>query len=121
MKTLTALSMALLCAGLSVALAVAEGTVETQEAKEITVEGKVLCAKCSLKEEGRDKCQNVIVVESDGKQQYYYMAKNATYEEFGEVCQGSPRVRVTGTVTTRDGKDWLSASKVERLDAPKEG
>lgn len=84
--------------------------------KEVTVEGKVLCAKCALKEEGRSKCQNVLVVEEEGKDaMHYYLTASEANQEFGEVCMSTPAVRATGTVMEKDGHTWLAATKIEPL------
>ena len=84
------------------------------EAKTVTVTGKIVCAKCSLKTEGQKECQNVIVAEQEGKQVQYYMAKNAVTEEFGHVCKGEKAVVATGTVTEKDGHTWIEATKLEQ-------
>ena len=106
----------------AVCLALGAGLVSA--ADPVTLEGKVMCAKCALKEEGQKKCQNVLSVEDDGKQSFYYMAKNDVNAEFGEVCMATPTVRVTGKVTEKDGKRWIDATKIEPLDGhdgPKHG
>ena len=84
------------------------------EAKTVTVTGKIVCAKCSLKADGMKECQNVIVAEQDGKQVQYYLAKNALTEEFGHVCKGEKAVVATGTVSEHDGKTWMAATKLEQ-------
>lgn len=78
----------------------------------VTLSGKVLCAKCTLHAEKADGCQNVLVV---GEEQYY-MAKNDAYKEFGMICTGSAEVRVTGTIKEEDGHQWIVATKIERLE-----
>jgi hypothetical protein len=87
------------------------------EANPVTLEGKVICAKCALHEKGRTECQNVLVVEKGGAESSYYLVKNATYDKFGEVCEASKKVRVTGTVEEKDGQRWLSASDIKSLEA----
>jgi RecJ-like exonuclease len=86
---------------------------EDAKVETVTLEGKVLCAKCTLHE-------NVLVVEDGEAPAHYYFAKNATAEKFGEVCKSSPTVRVTGTVETKEGKTWIVADTIERLE-PQEG
>ena len=85
------------------------------KAESVTLEGKIVCAKCALHEEGRTKCQNVLVVEDAGKTQSYYLADNETNKEFGEVCMAKKPVVVTGTVTEKDGQMWLAAAKIESV------
>lgn len=100
------LCVMVLVIGLGVTLSVAG------KGEEVTLEGKVVCAKCALKEEGRDKCQNVLVVESDEQTRQYYLTGNETNTELGYVCMESRAVRVTGTVTEDDGRLWLSAKEI---------
>ncbi len=83
--------------------------------EEVTLEGKIICAKCALKED-RDKCQNVLVVDEDGTEQYYYLAMNKTNESFGDVCMAKKPVNVTGTVSSKDGKKWLTASNISPIE-----
>jgi hypothetical protein len=105
MKKLATVSLALLIAS---ALA---GSVVASE-KTVTLEGKMVCAKCNLKEEGLEKCQNVLVVESDAKKKHYYLTKNEVNNEFGDVCTAEKQVRVTGSVSEKDGKMWIAASEI---------
>lgn len=85
-------------------------------AKPVTLEGKVVCAKCSLHEEGREECQNVLLVEREGKAEQYYIAKNETYDKLGDVCQGAIWVRVTGEVQDKDGQRWIVASDISAIE-----
>ena len=83
----------------------------------VTVEGKIACAKCTLKVEGQKDCQNVLVVKGEkGDPTWYYLVKNDVVEAYGHVCQGEKPAVATGTVETKDGKTWLTATKME---APK--
>ena len=82
------------------------------DAKDVTVTGKLVCAKCSLHAEGQKECQNVIVATVDGKETQYYVAKNKVAEDFGHVCKGEKSVVATGKVTEKDGKHWLEPSKI---------
>ncbi|HXV76844.1 MAG TPA: DUF6370 family protein [Candidatus Polarisedimenticolaceae bacterium] len=78
----------------------------------ITLQGKVSCAMCVMKEEGAKDCQNVLqVADGDGTVDYY-LVKNEVAEEFGHACDGAKAVQVTGTVAEKDGKRWLTATKM---------
>ncbi len=88
------------------------------EHHEVTVEGKILCAKCTLKKDDATECQNVLVVDKKDGTTEYYLVKNDVAEAFGHVCQGKKPAVVTGTVEEKDGKTWLTATK---MDAPGEG
>jgi hypothetical protein len=81
--------------------------------KDVTVSGKLVCAKCSLHEDSAKECQNVIQVTADGKTTNYYVAKNKVAEDFGHVCKGEKMVMATGTVKEKDGKVWIDATKME--------
>ncbi len=93
------------------------GAVVAGEGEAVTLEGKVLCAKCAFQEEGREKCQNVLVVEEDGKTAHYYLTATEANEGFGDVGMKSPTVRVTGTVSEKDGKTWMDATKIEPVES----
>jgi hypothetical protein len=80
---------------------------------ETTVTGKVMCAKCSLKKADASKCQDVLVTKADdGKVTHYYIAKTEASEAFGHVCQSEKAAVVTGTIEEKDGKTWISPSKM---------
>ena len=83
-------------------------------ADEVTLEGKIACAKCTLKKADAKECQNVLLVkDADGKTAENYITVNKTAEEFGEVCTKTTEAMVTGTVSEKDGRKWITASKVE--------
>ena len=82
--------------------------------KTVTVTGKIVCAKCSLKKADAKECQNVIVADDNGKTVEYYLAKNAVAEEFGHTCKGEKNVVATGTVSEKDGKTWITPTKMEQ-------
>lgn len=88
------------------------------DAGEVTVTGKIVCAKCSLHKADAKECQNVLVAQKDGGDVEYYVVKNDVAEAFGHACKGEKAVVATGMVAEKDGKTWITASKME---APKEG
>jgi hypothetical protein len=79
-------------------------------AEETTVKGTLKCAKCSMKE--AEKCEAVLVT-ADGTK--YYLGKNdAGKAAHKEICKADKEgVSVTGTVTEKDGKKMIAATKVE--------
>lgn len=82
----------------------------------ITVTGKVMCAKCTLKKADAKECQDVLVVKNaQGATTEYYLVKNAVQEKFGHVCTGEKPASVTGTVAEKDGKKWLDATKMDEV------
>src|SRR5262245_40981915 len=101
---------------LAVALALVAGFVSTAVADE-TVTGKLMCAKCSLKKAGQDKCQDVLITtDAAGKTTEYYVEKNDVAKTFGHTCQGEKPASVTGASGKKDCKKWIAATKME---APK--
>jgi hypothetical protein len=82
----------------------------------VTLEGKIVCAKCALHEEGLAKCQNVLVVEADGKTKHFYLAMNDVNKKFGDACMAKKPVTVTGTVTEKDGKMWIAAKEINPIE-----
>ncbi|QQR75852.1 MAG: hypothetical protein IPJ17_09885 [Holophagales bacterium] len=102
-KLVASLAALLLLAGVTAALA----------ADPVTLTGKIACAHCTLKLEGVTACQDVLVVEKDGaKPAYYYLAKSEALKSFGHTCMGEKKATVTGTLSEKDGKTWLEATKI---------
>jgi len=84
-------------------------------ADEITVSGTVACAHCTLKREGVTSCQDVLVSkDATGASTDYYITKNDVAKKFGHVCSGETPATVTGTVAEKDGKKWITPSKMEK-------
>jgi hypothetical protein len=93
--------------------------------KEVTLTGKILCAKCALKE--AKKCQTAIQAKEGDKTVTYYFLDKGNKEEYHEpVCGGgSKEGTVTGVVSEKDGKKYITPKKVEyakgAVAAPQEG
>ncbi len=85
------------------------------DTKEKTITGEAKCAKCMLKT--ADKCQTVIEVEKNGKTVDYYVVANDVSKAFHEnVCHEAKKVKATGTVAKVDGKNQLTATKIELVN-----
>jgi len=82
-----------------------------EKAAPVTVEGKLMCAKCTLQEAGQDKCQSVIVAGD----QKYYLVKNEIASKDGHVCKGEKAVKVTGVVSEKDGRKWIEATEITEV------
>jgi hypothetical protein len=99
---------------LATASALAVGSLfAADSAKEQTLTGKAMCAKCELNE--ADKCTNALqVAGKDGKTTTYLLADNKVSKDFhGKVCKGTlDGVAVTGSVKEMDGKQVITASKI---------
>jgi hypothetical protein len=101
-------------AKLGLALALVIGLVAVANAgDETTLTGNIMCAKCSLKKADAKECQDVLVVKAGDKTSEYYVEKNDVAKAFGHVCKDEKPAVVTGKVTEKDGKMWISASKME--------
>jgi len=81
--------------------------------KEMTLKGKILCARCALKE--AKTCTTAIVVKEGEKEVTYYFKDKGNKEDYHEeVCGGARKEgTVTGTVSEKDGKKWITPKKVE--------
>ncbi len=80
---------------------------------EVTLTGEVQCAMCLLKKPDAKGCQGVLVVTDKGARTEYYLVKNAASDKFGMACVKARKAVATGTVSEKDGKKWLAASKLE--------
>ncbi|HEY3853518.1 MAG TPA: DUF6370 family protein [Verrucomicrobiae bacterium] len=78
-------------------------------AEEVVLKGKALCAKCELHES--PKCQTVIKTE-DGT--LYYTKENDVAKEFHKnICQAPAKVVAKGTVKEKDGKKYITLTKID--------
>lgn len=80
-------------------------------AEEVTLDGKVCCAKCEL---GKEKaCATVVVVKEKDKEVLYYFDKDSNKKFHKDYCSGSTEATVTGKVSEKDGKKWLAVEKID--------
>jgi hypothetical protein len=80
----------------------------------VTLSGNIVCAKCTLKVAGLDKCQDVLLVKNDkAEETQYWLVANDVTKAFGDVCETVRPVTVTGTVEEKDGKHWIAPSKID--------
>lgn len=85
------------------------------EAADRTFTGKIVCAQCTLKKADAHECQDVLLVTGDtNKTTEYYIVKNDVAKEAGEACTAQVPATVTGTVSEKDGKKWIAATKIEK-------
>jgi hypothetical protein len=106
----TKMSLLAVVAALAVGLAATVGA-----ADEVTLKGSVLCAKCTLKRADAKECQDVLVVQDQKVKKEYYLTKNDVLEKFGHTCTGEKKAEVTGQVSEKDGKTWMTATKIEAM------
>jgi len=106
-STFTAIAVALgvgTFAGLSLA----------EPEKEVKLTGTLMCGKCSLKM--TPKCSNALQVKDGDKVVTYILDDKGNGETYHEGVCGDGKIEgvvVTGTVTEKDGKKMVKASKVE--------
>jgi hypothetical protein len=106
-KIFPLLAVTFLFSGLALAVA----------AEEKTITGDAVCGKCALKE--TPKCQNVVMVEEGGKTVNYYLegAESKKAHQALGICTAKKtdpiKVKVTGTLSEKDGKKILMVSKIE--------
>jgi hypothetical protein len=81
--------------------------------KEVKLEGTITCAKCDLKLEGQDKCATVIQVKEGDKTVTYFFDAASDKTNHKTICKEAKKGTVTGTVSEKDGKKIVKASKVE--------
>jgi hypothetical protein len=99
---------------LALALALVVGLAGVATAADTTLSGSVMCAKCTLKKADAKECQDVLVVkDAKGQAKEYYITKNDVLEKFGHTCTGEKPATVTGAVAEKDGKTWITATKME--------
>jgi len=107
MKSLTLLALA---SALVIGLVASSAATE-----EMTLTGNIMCAKCTLKKADAKQCQDVLVVkDAQGQTKEYYITKNAVLEKFGHTCTGEQPAEVTGSVADKDGKTWITPTKMEK-------
>jgi hypothetical protein len=77
--------------------------------------GTLLCAKCALKKADAHECQDVLIVaDATGAKTEYYVTKNAVAEQSGEACTLEIKATVTGSISEKDGRKWITPSKIEK-------
>jgi hypothetical protein len=89
-------------------------TLADEPAKEVKLTGTLMCGKCSLKM--TPKCSNALQVKEGDKVITYIIDDKGNAESYHEDVCGDGKVEgviVSGTVSEKDGKKWVKASKVE--------
>ena len=85
-----------------------------EKIKTVTLEGKILCAKCALKE--AEKCTTAIQVKEGDKDVVYYFKDKGNKEEYhAAICSGDRKPgKVTGILSKKDksGKQTITPTKV---------
>jgi hypothetical protein len=84
-----------------------------EAAKDVTVTGTALCAKCALHQ--GDKCQTIVKATVDGKDVTYYLVGKEAKSFHEQICtsKDGKKVTVSGKAAEKDGKEYLKATKIE--------
>lgn len=84
-----------------------------------TLKGELVCAKCYLNKADAKECQDVLLVKNtNGETIEYYVTKNQISQESGEACTQKIPATIIGTVSEKDGRKWVTASKITKAPAP---
>jgi len=92
-------------------------TAAEETGKEVTMAGTATCAKCDL---GTEKqCTNVLQVKEGDKTVTYYLAGKADMAWHKNICKAPKAVKMTGTVTEKDGKKTFDVTKIDMTEKAK--
>ena len=81
-----------------------------EKGKEVTLKGTIVCTKCELGE--TDDCGNAIKVKEGDKDVIYYFKDEGKKEKYhGKICQAPAAGSVTGVVSEKDKKKWITPAK----------
>jgi hypothetical protein len=114
MKALSGLLVLMVAFILAAGLQADTKDAKDTKAKEVTLKGSLVCGKCTLAE--TDECSNALKVKDGDKTVVYYLKDKGRGEDYHKgVCpaNSSKDASVTGVVTEKDGKKWITPSKVE--------
>jgi hypothetical protein len=80
------------------------------DAKSVTLKGTIVCSKCELGE--TPACGQAIKVKADDKEVIYYFVDKAGKEPYhGTVCKSPTVGSVTGVVSEKDKKKFITPDK----------
>ena len=81
-------------------------------ADDTVLKGDMVCAKCFLKKPDAKECQDVLLVSTSSETVEYYITKNKVSTDSGEACTDKIPATVTGVVSEKDGRKWITATKI---------
>jgi hypothetical protein len=103
---------ALLVLGLGLVIAfLGSATAQEKGGKEMTLTGKITCAKSDLGIE--KKCATVIQVKKGGNEVLYYFDKASNKKYHGDTCKEAKNGTVTGTVTKDGDKRTIAVESLK--------
>ena len=84
-------------------------------ADDVTLKGEMVCAKCFLNRPDAKECQDVLMVkDAKGATTEYYVTKNKVSQEAGEACTQAIPATIVGSVSEKDSRKWITASKITK-------
>ena len=81
---------------------------------ETTLKGDMVCARCYLNKPDAKECQDVLLVKEKDATVEYYVTKNKVSQDSGEACTEKVPATIVGTVSEKDGRKWITASKITK-------
>ena len=100
---------------LMVALGALTIAVPALAADDVTLKGEMVCAKCFLNRPDAKECQDVLMVkDAKGATTEYYVTKNKVSQEAGEACTQAVPATIVGSVSEKDSRKWITASKITK-------
>jgi len=82
-----------------------------EKPREVTLKGKITCAKCEL--ELTKRCASVIVVKEGEKEVVYYFDEASNKKYHAETCSQSREGELSGTVKEVEGKKTVAVAKLK--------
>jgi len=79
--------------------------------KQVTLTGKITCAHCDLKV--GTECATVIVAKENNQDVIYYLDEKSNKANHEAICAAAKEGSVTGTISQKEGKRIITASKVD--------
>jgi hypothetical protein len=80
-----------------------------------TLKGEMVCAKCYLKKPDAKECQDVLLVkDAKGATTEFYVTKNDVAKQAGEACTEPVPATIVGAVSEKDGRKWITATKITK-------
>jgi hypothetical protein len=101
----------LMVVGSCVALTGIQAGEKKDDKKEVTLKGKICCAKCELGVE--TECMTVVVTKKDNKDITVYFDKAADKKNHASICSDAKNGSVTGTVATKDKKAVITVKTLK--------
>ena len=99
--------------GVALALVLGLMAVTTLSAAETTLKGTMKCGKCSLKK--ADKCQDVLSSPTTrARRPNTGWSRTKRPRRPATSARATAKATVTGEVSEKDGKKWITASKIEK-------